>query len=166
VGGAGNDTINGLAGADLLQGLGGADSIVGGTGWDTLQGGDGGDWLQGGGWSDTMTGGAGADSFVWAEAGTNNRDTVTDFVSGTDELLFENGTLTAMGAAGAWTAGDTRFWASAGATSGHDADDRLIYNTTTGNLYYDADGSGAGAAQVVATFSGAPGMAATDVTVI
>ena len=165
-GGGGNDTINGLAGADLLQGLGGNDSIVGGTGWDTLQGGDGGDWLHAGGWSDTMTGGAGADSFVWTEAGTGNRDTVTDFASGTDELVFENGTLTAMGAAGAWGAGDARFWAAAGATAGHDADDRLIYNTSNGNLYYDADGSGAGAAQVVATFTGAPGVVATDITVI
>ena len=165
-GGAGNDTINGLAGADMLQGLGGNDSIVGATGWDTLQGGDGNDWLHAGAWSDTMTGGAGADSFVWTEAGSNNRDTVTDFASGTDELLFENGTLTAMGAAGAWAAGDARFWSAAGATSGHDTDDRLIYNTTTGNLYYDADGSGAGAAQVVATFTGAPGIAATDITVI
>ena len=165
-GGAGNDTISGLAGADLLQGLGGNDSIVGSTGWDTLQGGDGGDWLHAGAWSDTMTGGAGADSFLFTEAGSNNRDTVSDFVSGTDELLFENGTLTALGAAGALAASDGRFWAAAGATAGHDGDDRLVYNTTTGNLYYDADGSGAGLAQVVATFTGTPGISATDITVI
>jgi len=50
--------------------------------------------------------------------------------------------------------------------SGHDADDRLVYNTTTGALYYDADGSGAGAALVVANFQGAPGIVATDITVI
>ena len=91
---------------------------------------------------------------------------MTDFVSGTDELLFENGTLTALGAAGAWAAGDARFWAAAGATSGHDANDRIVYNTSTGALYYDADGSGAGAAQVVATFTGTPGIVATDITVI
>jgi Ca2+-binding RTX toxin-like protein len=165
-GGAGNDTIHGLAGNDLLQGLGGNDSIVGATGWDTLQGGDGDDRLYAGGWSDTMTGGAGADSFVFAETGSNNRDTVTDFQSGTDELLFDNATLTALGANSSWAAGDARFWAAAGVTAGHDADDRLVYNTTTGNLYYDADGSGAGAAQVVATFTGAPGIVATDITVI
>jgi Ca2+-binding RTX toxin-like protein len=165
-GSAGNDTINALAGEDRLDGGGGNDSLSGSTGHDTLLGGDGNDTLNGGGWSDNVTGGAGADSFFYAEAGSNQADQVTDFVSGTDELLFENGTLTALGAAGAWAAGDARFWAAASATAGHDANDRIVYNTSTGALYYDADGSGAGAAQIVATFTGAPGIAATDITVI
>ena len=165
-GGAGNDTINGNAGADLLQGMGGNDSLIGSAGWDTLQGGDGNDVLNGGQWSDTLTGGAGSDSFVWAESGSNVRDTVTDFVSGTDELLFDNASMTALGANASWVAGDGRFWSAAGATSGHDADDRLVYNTSTGNLYYDADGNGAGAAQLVATFQGGVVIAASDITVI
>ena len=38
-----------------------------------------------------------------------------------------------------------------------------LYNTSTGQLYYDADGSGAGAAQLVATLDGAPALAATDI---
>jgi Ca2+-binding RTX toxin-like protein len=166
VGGAGNDTMNGNAGADLIQGQGGNDSLLGSTGWDTLQGGDGNDWLHGDGWSDTMTGGAGSDSFVWNDSGNNTRDTVTDFASGMDELLFDNAAMTALGANGAWAAGDGRFWAAAGATGGHDADDRLVYNTSNGNLYYDADGSGAGAAQVVATFQGGVSISASDITVI
>lgn len=58
------------------------------------------------------------------------------------------------------------FWSVAGATSGHDADDRLVYNTSTGSLYYDADGNGAGAAQIVATFQGNPSISAADITVI
>ena len=166
VGGAGNDTINGMAGADLIQGQGGNDSLIGATGWDTIQGGDGNDWLHAGGWSDTMTGGAGSDSFVWNDSGNNTRDTVTDFVSGTDELLFDNAAMTQLGANGAWAGGDGRFWAAAGAAAGHDADDRLVYNTSNGNLYYDADGSGAGAAQIVATFQGGVSISAADITVI
>ena len=71
-----------------------------------------------------------------------------------------------MGALGNFAAGDARFWAAAGATSGHDATDRVIYNTSTGSLYYDADGSGAGAAQLIATFTGNPAIAATDIGVI
>ena len=42
----------------------------------------------------------------------------------------------------------------------------MTYNTGSGQLYYDADGSGAGAAQLVATLQGAPGVAPTDIWVI
>jgi Ca2+-binding RTX toxin-like protein len=38
---------------------------------------------------------------------------------------------------------------------GHvDADDRIIYDPAKGELYYDADGSGAEQAQLIATFTG------------
>jgi Ca2+-binding RTX toxin-like protein len=113
-----------------------------------------------------MTGGAGSDQFVFEGAGSGTVDRVLDFSPGTDKLLFQNFNMSALGAEGAMAAGDGRFWAAAGATSGHDADDRIIYNTSTGSLYYDADGSGAGAAQIVATFQGNPVLAATDITVI
>jgi serralysin len=166
VGTSGDDTINALAGEDRLEGLGGNDSLSGATGHDTLLGGDGNDTLVGGGWSDVVTGGPGADSFVYAEAGTPQVDQVTDFVSGTDELLLENAYFTALGANSAWAAGDGRFYAAAGAAAGHDADDRVVYNTTTGALYYDADGSGGGSALIIANFQGAPGIVATDITVI
>jgi hypothetical protein len=42
----------------------------------------------------------------------------------------------------------------------------VVYDTSTGALYYDADGSGAGAAQLIATFTTTPALAATDIYVI
>lgn len=162
-----NDRLAGGAGNDILEGgPGGNDSLTGRAGNDRLVGGTGDDTLSGGTGKDTMTGGAGADSFVFDAMGTANSDRATDFVAGTDDVLLENAVFTALGAAGAFAAGDGRFWAAAGATSGHDANDRVIYNATNGNLYYDADGSGAGASQLVATLNGAPALAATDITVI
>ena len=66
-----------------------------------------------------------------------------------------------------WAAtGDARFYAAAGASSGHDADDRLVYDTSSGHLYYDADGSGAGAAQLVANLPAGSTLVASDIWVI
>jgi Ca2+-binding RTX toxin-like protein len=142
-----------------------ADRMTGSSGSDTFYGQGGNDTLNGAAGNDTLTGGAGNDSFLFANTpGPANADRIIDFVSGTDELVFENGVMAALGGTGAWAAGDGRFWAASGATAGHDADDRLVYNTSTGNLYYDADGSGTGAAQLVATLSGS--LAASDITVI
>ena len=89
-------------------------------------------------------------------------DTVADFVAGTDKLQFSEASFTGLGTGTTLLAG--QFWAAAGAVRGHDADDRIIYNTTTGALYYDADGSGAGAAIQVALLgvSAHPVLAFTD----
>ena len=74
-----------------------------------------------------------------------NVDHVTDFATG-DTIKLENavfiGLPTGTLAAGA-------LFAAAGATSAHDADDVIVYNTTTGALYYDADGNKAGGVAAV-----------------
>jgi Ca2+-binding RTX toxin-like protein len=43
-----------------------------------------------------------------------------------------------------------QFFSSSTAVGGNDATDRIIYNTTSGALYYDADGSGNFAAVQIA----------------
>ena len=91
---------------------------------------------------------------------------VANFATAWDALRFDSSAFTALGGAGHFAAGDGRFYAAAGAAGGHDADDRLVYNTSTGQLYYDADGAGGADAQLVATLQGAPTVAAGDVWVI
>src|SRR5207244_1775227 len=81
-------------------------------------------------------------------------DNVFNFTSGTDKVHLDASVMNALGASGNFSAGDARFYSAPGATSGHDADDRVVYDSTNGNLWYDADGSGAQAAQLVAHLSG------------
>ncbi|MCC4116532.1 calcium-binding protein [Aromatoleum toluclasticum] len=116
--------------------------------------------LDGNAGSNVLTGGAGADVFVFNDA--TGVDTITDFVSGTDDLWIDNSVFTAFTTDGALAAGN--FVGEAGAVA-HDADDFLVFDTTSGNLYYDADGSGAGAAVQIATLSTGT-LTADDVTVI
>ena len=153
-----SETITGGAGDDTLQGLGSADSLVGGGGND---------WLEGGTGQDRLNGGTGADRFVFKDPlASVNWDYVNDFVSGTDKLVFDDAIFTSLGGPGSFAAGDERFVAAPGARYGVEPDDRLMYDTGTGKLYYDPDGSGAGSAYIVGVLQGAPALAATDITVI
>jgi Ca2+-binding RTX toxin-like protein len=154
---SGGSTINGTTGNDTLVGTGGNDSIYGNSGND---------WIEGRNGNDTVSGGSGQDSYVFREFGAANADIVTSFDSDWDMLRFDNAAFTTLGADGRFSAGDARFYAAAGASGGHDADDRLVYNTSSGQLYYDADGSGDGGAQLVATVQAAPAVGAGDIWVM
>ena len=90
-------------------------------------------------------------------------DHATGSTTASDHISLANAMFTALGAVG--TLGTTAFYAAAGATSGHLATDRVIYNTTTGALYYDADGSGSGAAIQIGVVDGHPTLAYTDVLI-
>jgi hypothetical protein len=56
----------------------------------------------------------------------------------------------------------TRFYTAPGASTGHDADDRFVYDTASGKLYFDADGNGAGAASLQLILTGQPGLQVGD----
>jgi hypothetical protein len=81
-------------------------------------------------------------------------------------LQLDHNAMAALGATGTFAAGDARFFAGAGAAGGHDADDRVVFNSSTGQLYYDDDGSGAHAAQLVLTLQAGAALSATDISVI
>jgi Ca2+-binding RTX toxin-like protein len=163
----GGEAMDGTAGDDTLAGGEGDDTLRGLAGRDSLNGGAGDDWLEGGTGQDSLTGGDGADSFVFREAPTNsNFDRLLDFASGTDTLRFDDAAYGNIGALGDFAAGDDRFFAGAGAKSGVDAEDRLVYDTSSGFLWYDADGSGSGGQLLVGVVQGAPALSAGDIAVI
>ena len=128
---------------------------------NTLTGNLGNDTLAGGLGNDVLTGGAGSDTFVFdTSPGAGNVDTIKDFVAGTDHLSFDNAIFGALGAQGALAPNVFHLGSVAQGT-----DDHLIYNTTTGALYYDADGVGGQAAVEVAVLAGHPALVAADIQV-
>ncbi len=156
VGGAGNDTINGNSGDDTLVGGAGDDQIYGGLGADSINGGEGNDTLVGGPGNDTLAGGAGSDAYVF-NAIADGVDTIVGFVSATDTVLISNsfggGLVAGVLPADAFTT-------EAAAT---DPAHRFIYNG--GNLFFDEDGDGDEAAVQIASFSGSPTLANTDIVI-
>ncbi|KQT79015.1 hypothetical protein ASG59_07640 [Methylobacterium sp. Leaf466] len=93
-----------------------------------------------------MDGGLGQDAFVFNTAltGTSNTDTISDYVVLDDTIRLENGVFTTLIKTGVLA--ENAFQdLSLGAA---DTNDRIIYNRTTGALFYDADGSASGASAI------------------
>ena len=148
--GTGNNLNNVITGNNFNN------TLSGGNGNDTLNGGSGNDILYGGAGNDTLTGGAGNDNFVFntAISAATNVDTITDFNVAQDTIRLDNAVMSALGSA--MESGE--FWKS---TTGlaHDSNDRIIYETDTGWLNYDSNGSAAGGAVHIAKL--APNLALT-----
>jgi transcription termination factor NusB len=156
----GDDTISGLSGDDLLFGAAGNDKLNGNEGDDILIGDVGDDTLIGGKGADQLTGGEGRDSFRydhWQQGG----DTITDFAAADDYIL-----LRANGFGGSLAAGyaisSDQFTLGMSAV---DERDRIIYNNTSGELFFDIDGSGYQAQVLLATLSGAPAISNINIVV-
>ncbi|WP_395612319.1 calcium-binding protein [Allosphingosinicella sp.] len=189
-GGAGNDTYIAGAGDYIVEAVGGGTDLVyattsfalsagqeietlaaasgtaaidltGNEFANTLIGNDGNNILDGGLGNDLLVGQGGADTFAFTTAlGANNVDAVSGFTHGEDMIALDHGIFAGIGS--------NSFNASAfvTGTQAGDADDRIIYNSATGQLFYDADGNGAGAAVLFATLQGAPTLTASDFQVI
>ena len=130
-----------------------ANEIYGNAGANILNGGNG---------SDLLFGYGGADNFAFtASPDMGDIDTIADFAGGVDKIALDDQVFGGIGAPGAFNAGAFAVGAAAA-----DGDDRIVYNQATGQLFYDADGNGAGAAYQFATLAGAPILAASDFAVI
>lgn len=137
--------------------------LVGNSGNDTLDGKGGNDTLDGYIGQDKLTGGTGKDIFLFRELATVPKvDTITDFKVVDDIIHLENAVFKAL-AAGA-LAGP----AFAKNTTGKpaDASDRIIYETDTGKLFYDPDGTGAAKTVQFAILSKSLALTAGDFLVI
>ena len=125
-----------------------ANTLIGNDAANILNGGDGSDTLRGRLGNDTLIGGAGADNFVFDTAfGATNIDTLTDFAVIDDTVHLENAIFTGLGLANGTLSSAAFFIGTAAA----DASDRVIYDSASGKLYYDADGLGGSAQVQIAT---------------
>jgi len=156
------DTLSGSAFGDRLKGGDGQDTLRGEEGRDKLDGGAGNDRLNGGLGNDTMTGGSGGDTFVFdAPIGPiQNIDRIMDFTPGVDQIeinrefyfvglipgeldaaQFDVGTATGLGPC-------------------------IVYNASSGGLFYDSNGSSAGGATQFAVLNGAPTLTNQDFLIV
>jgi Ca2+-binding RTX toxin-like protein len=152
-----NNNLTGNSGNNILTGNGGNDYLYGLAGDDTLIGGLG---------NDNLIGGAGNDIFRFNNANANEGiDRIQDFVVGNDKIE-----ISASGFGNALTANapldPSAFRFGAGITTANDNLQRLIYNTSNGALFFDADGNGGGNKIQIAILSGLPTLSSSDFFVI
>ncbi len=156
-----------IRGTSLSDTLFGRDAVndrfISGTGNDKLYGLTGNDFFDSGAGQDTVMGGAGSDTFLFNVV-PGNRDTILDYAPAYDKIQLENAVFKALGAAAVslhWT----QFAATATGTA-RDSNDHILYNTKTGALAYDPDGSGPASAQIFALLTTKPYMSAYEFQVI
>jgi len=175
IGGSGADAITGNAGVNVLRGglgndtlAGNADrdTLLGGIGSDDLSGGAGADTLAGGRGADTLTGGIGNDRFKYTSP-VEGGDLIVGFSSlakGDNDVFQFLGTAFGNLAAGAIDANRFEIADDGQATC---ETVRFIYSALLHDLYFDADGNGALAANLIAHLEG-PGstVTASDIVII
>ncbi|MDC7710547.1 calcium-binding protein [Vogesella indigofera] len=144
-GGGGSDILTGI---ENVKGSYFADTIVGTSAVNSLVGGGGNDTLSGGGGADVLYGGTGRDIFRFDTA-LGSSDQIKDFVVAEDTIQLENSIFTKFGTTMTGTINAAFFRAN---TTGlaTDSNDYIVYETDTGKLFYDADGSGVGASTQIA----------------
>ncbi|CAN7261538.1 choice-of-anchor Q domain-containing protein [Rhizobium sp. LjRoot254] len=143
---------------DVITGDDGDNDLDGGAGNDILIGGDGFNRLIGGKGIDKLTGGADLDRF-YLSPDKADRDVISDF---SDDILVIEARLFGPGfgaddKAAVWGGElDAALFVANTTGLAESAEDRLIYNTETGKLFLDVNGSANGGSRLIATFIGTP----------
>ncbi len=132
---------------EIVTGTSGSDIFVGGAEKDILNGGSGNDRLNGGKGNDLLIGGTGKDVFIFNTAPSkSNVDTIKSFSTKDDTMWLDNAIFKKLGSGSASKPGKLKDDFFTIGTKAKDKNDYIVYNNKTGALYYDADGSGKGAA--------------------
>jgi Ca2+-binding RTX toxin-like protein len=134
-----------LTGGNAINGTGNTlgNVIVGNSAANVLAGREG---------HDTLTGGAGADAFLFNTAlnAATNVDAITDFSVADDTIRLDDAIFTlltqASGAVQANGLLDPGAFAANATGTATAAGHRIVYNTATGELFYDTNGNGLGGA--------------------
>jgi Ca2+-binding RTX toxin-like protein len=136
---------------------------------ENATGGSGNDTLVGNAVANTLTGGAGNDNFVFINStllnsGTQSTDfsswavdTIADFTVADDTMFFAASSFNNSNKPGDLTAIDAGEFVTGTSVTANSATGNTIfmYDTDTGNLFYDADGSSGGGIHI-ATLTGSP----------
>lgn len=141
---AGTQAIN-LTGNEFAQ------LVIGNMGANVLDGGLG---------ADTLVGLSGADTFAFTtQLGNGNVDTIQDFEAGVDKIGLSSSIFSGFG-----TNVDGAEFQTGTAATGTQA--TIVYDSATGNLFYDADGAGSGAAVQFAQVTPGTVLAASDFVIV
>ena len=158
-GGSGNDRLFGywnafdsiFDGHDYMYGGGGNDKLFGQWGEDDLHGGPG---------NDILTGGDAKDEFRFDTklSAKTNVDHIRDFQTNVDKIAIHQSIFKKV--LEDQPISPNEFFVGAKA---HDADDRIIYQMSTGKLFYDPDGTGKAPQVLFAVLDNKATLSANDI---
>jgi Ca2+-binding RTX toxin-like protein len=143
-----------LSGIENVTGTAFNDALLGNAGANVLEGGPGNDILRGGG---------GGDTFVYRQITKDGHDTIIDF------SIDDRFSISAAGFGGGLVAGtglSTTAFVSGSAPVAIGTSANFLYNSSTGTLDFDVDGSGSNLAFKLATLARAPSLDASQFSIV
>ena len=159
----GSHTVTVKVGGNAEDKIKNIEGLTGGSKADVLSGDSKANVLNGGLGKDTLKGESGSDQFVFSTAlSKSNADKIADIKHDTDKIVLDDAIFKAIGA----KLDKAEFYAKSGATSAHDGNDHIVYDKSTGKLYYDSDGKGGHGAVLFATLSGHPSLDSGDFLIV